>query len=287
MKQLVGKEFLGIILPELDSDKMQGRYKVHIPDLMQHIDNSKGIWCKNQISKWEITTSRNGEYGQHFPLHPDTRVIVKFFKEDINTGYIERTVSDEVINVDVEAQDCTTLKGSPKDRDEQYIIFKTPKKFNIFYVNEDTSKEPNSIFLVYNRDSESGRRTVLKIDDEGLHVYTRDNKYTRVILDEAKQIDQNQYLYVKGNQQKNIEGNETKQIIGTTIFNNTGAVYNVSNTFISSEAPMIYLNCGITMTAPSKKSVKHLENNGTSEDLGKTPNTTTKFNNTKRDTLAS
>ena len=128
---LTNKEFLGKIIPKtapgFHDSKLQGRYKVFIPELMPHIANNEGIYCKNHIHKLRITGSDDGEYGQYFPLHAGTYVVVKFQANDFNTGYIDRIVSDYDENSNVEAQDCTTSVPNEADRDEQTILFKTPK----------------------------------------------------------------------------------------------------------------------------------------------------------------
>jgi len=220
---LKDQEFLAKVLPDLDN-KRQGRYKVHIPDLMPSIDEGRGIWVKNQVHNWRITNSDKGEYGQYFPLQPGTKVIVKFFENDPNTGYVDRIISDHVEKSNVEAQDCTKEFDDPKDRDEQYVLFKTPKKWNIFYVNEDTEKEPNTIYLIYNRDDQSlnevgaaetsedglpiGRRTVFRIDESGLTFWTRDNNRVRIKMDDNKEVDGNQTEYIKGYRTKHIDGED-------------------------------------------------------------------------------
>ena len=204
---LVGREFLGVVLPDLDPRRM-GRYRIHIPEFMQHIPEHKGIWCKNHVHSWRVTPSADGEYGCYYPLHAETKVVVKFVYNDINTGYVNRIVSDAEDDTDKEAQDARTVKPALTDRDEQYIIFKTPKKFNIFYVNEETEKEPNTIYLVYNRDKDPERRTVYRIDESGIHIWTRDNKRVRVLLDQNEQIDGNKTLFVKQNRKANIKLNE-------------------------------------------------------------------------------
>lgn len=204
---LKGKEFIGTVLPDLDP-LQQGRYKVHVPEAMQHIPEDQGMFYKNNVHSWRITPSENGEYGSYFPLHPGTKVLVKYYANDLTTGRIRKIVSDADQSTDTEAQDATTVKPSLTDRDEQYIIFKTPKKFNIFYVNEETEKEPNTIYLVYNRDQSPERRTVLRIDESGIHVWTRDNHRVRILKDENKQIDGNKSLYVKLDRKANITQND-------------------------------------------------------------------------------
>lgn len=225
-ESLIEREFIGTVLPDLDHKQM-GRYRVHIPELMQHIAENKGIWCKNQVHSWRITPSAEGEYGCYFPLHADTKVIVKFYSNDINTGYIDRIISDSQRQTDKEAQDSTTVKPVLTDRDEQYIIFKTPKKFNVFYANEDTENEPNTIYLVYNRDGNPERRTVYRIDESGIHLWTRDNRRVRILLDENRQIDGNQSEYIKQNRKRNIGENDSLAVRGnkvTNIFENEDRV---------------------------------------------------------------
>lgn len=221
---LKDQEFLGKIVPKSHPDfydpKRQGRYLVHIPDLMPGIDDNEGIWCKNHVHNWRITPSGAGEYGQYFPLQAETYVIVKFFENDLNTGYIDRVLSDYKEDRDVEAQDNVQAIPALTDRDEQYVIFKTPKKWNIFYVNEDTENEPNTIYLIYNRDNSPERRTVFRIDESGLHFWTRDNNRVRIATDENRQVDGDHSEYIKGNQKENIDkdkdtwtkGNFTRQV---------------------------------------------------------------------------
>lgn len=219
MINLTQKEFIGHVVPkeveEFYDYKLQGSYKIHIPELMPHLNNDDGIWCKNHTNKWNITPSDIGEYGSHFPLHPGTYVVVKFFDNDINAGYIDRILSDYKVNRDVEAQDCVSAKTALEDRDEQYVIFKTPKKWSTFYVNENTQNEPNTIYLIYNRDNNPQRRTVYRIDESGIHIWTRDNMRVRIAGDENKQIDGDQTSYVKGSTKHNIDGDYDYQLIGS------------------------------------------------------------------------
>lgn len=214
-------ELLGTVLESSRSEhkdmKRQGRYRVHIPTLMPHITNSQtGIWVKNHAHKYRITNSQYGEYGQYFPIQPDTKVIVKFFEDDPNTGYIDRIISDYSPNTDVLAQDCVETKTTLDDRDEQYVLLKTPKMWNIIYINEETEKEPNTIYVIYNRDKNSKRtereadvnrerRTVYRIDDSGIHIWTHDNQRVRIRLDDNKQVDGDQTEYVKGYRTKHID----------------------------------------------------------------------------------
>jgi len=218
LESLINKEFIGTVLGEPDPRQM-GRYKVHLPEVMQHLPEDKGLWCKNQVHAWRITPSDDGEYGSYYPLHAGTNVIVKFYSNDYSTGYIDRIISDAQDDTDKEGQDARTVKPAVLDRDEQYIIFKTPKKFNIFYVNEETEKEPNTIYLVYNRDESPERRTVYRIDESGIHIWTRDNRRVRIKLDENKQVDGDKSLLVKQNRKANIAENDDLAVGGNRTIN--------------------------------------------------------------------
>ena len=240
VKSLVGKEFIGTVLSDLDNKQM-GRYKVHLPEVMQHIPEDKGLWCKNRVHAWRITPSENGEYGSYFPLHPQTKVIVKFYENDYSSGYIDKIISDSEELTDLEAQDATqqNLKPSLTDRDEQYIIFKTPKKFNIFYVNEETENEPNTIYLVYNRDGNPERRTVYRIDESGIHLWTRDNRRVRILLDENRQIDGNQTEYIKQSRTTNIGQHDSLAVRGNKV---TNVVENEDRVVYKNRTTNIYEN---------------------------------------------
>ena len=285
---LTGKEFLGQIIPKNSTNyydsKLQGRYRVYIPELMPHIENDQGIFCKNHVTKYKITGSHDGEYGQYFPLHPGTYVIVKFQSNDFNSGYIDRIISDYKQNTNVEAQDCVTPVPNESDRDEQTILIKTPKKNNIFYINENTKNEPNTIYLIYNRD-ENGRNTVFRINPSGITIWTRNNIRERVLKDSNVQIDKNKTEYVKQNKKVDIDGSQTTRIskdfklkieengtlhvtgdVNITV-NGTCNVY--SDSEINCDGSRINLNCGkafaveIPPTQPQK--VRDLGPNETSE----------------------
>jgi hypothetical protein len=282
IKDLRHKEFIGRIIPkgsdkEFDQ-KMKGRYRVHIPELMAHIEEEKGIWCKNHVHNWRMTSSDVGEYGSHYPLHSGTYVIVKFFENDYNTGYIDRILSDYEDNTDKEAQDCVEVKPALTDRDEQYVIFKTPKKWNIFYVNEDTENEPNTMYLIFNRDNSPERRTVLRINESGIHIWTRNNQRIRIKENEDIQVDGNANKLVKGNVIIQVEGNTNISVDGKT------DVW--SGTSVNVDAPTINLNSGIAQKTSANK-VKDLGPGETSEyDTGvgdKCDDRTNNYNVEKQD----
>ncbi len=218
MQNLINKEFLAKILEDEDP-KYQGRYKVYIPELMPHLDENVGIWVKNQIHSYRVTPSEKGIYGQYFPLQVGTYVIVKFYENDLNTGYISRIISDHEIN---------SLPFKITDRDDYYQIIRTPKYDNVIAINEDTKDQPaNSIHIYFNKD-----RTNIIIDEQGIHIYTQDNCDIEIDKDEHHHVHQNRYrtvdqneeilikqnrklevdqnedIYVKGNRKRTTEGNE-------------------------------------------------------------------------------
>ena len=140
--KLTEKEFLAKVLKDPDP-KNEGRYKVHIPDLMHHLPEDQGIFVKNHVHKYRVTPSEKGNYGQYFPLQENTIVIVKFFENDYNSGYIDRIISDYEID---------SLPLKVKDRDELYQLLRTPKYDNLIVINEDTEDQPpNSIHLYFNK----------------------------------------------------------------------------------------------------------------------------------------
>jgi len=223
-QKLKDREFIGkILVKEKDTyyidPKRQGRYRVHLPDLMPHIPPEKGIWCKNHVHSWRITNSNIGEYGSYFPLQDGTTVLVSFFDDDPNTGRIVSIISDYVEGSNVEAQDCLETISEPTDRDEQYIIFKTPKYWNSLYINEDTAHEPNTIYLIYNRDNLPERRTVYRINECGVHFYTRDNHRVRILGDENIQIDENKTENIFGYRTTHVTRDEDLHVHGSQIIN--------------------------------------------------------------------
>lgn len=229
--KLTEKEFLGKILKNKDP-KNQGRYCVHIPDLMLHLPEDEGIFVKNQIHKNRITPSDSGNYGQYFPLQPNTLVIIKFFEDDYNTGYIDRIISDFKND---------SLPLLIKDRDDFHQIFRTPKYDNIFTIHENTTDQaPNSIHLYFNK-----YRTTIVVDEEGIHIHSDDNEDKKILKNSNINIKQNKKLHIQGNYDIYVDG-ETK------IFS-SGAIHMRSATTINMDAPTINLNCGYSATAEKAK----------------------------------
>src|SRR6056297_3286146 len=143
MINLIQKEFIGQTVPkeveEFYDYELQGSYKVHIPELMPHLNKDEGVWCKNHSKKWSA-----------------------------------------------------------------------------FYVNEETQNEPNTIYLIYNRDDNPQRRTVYRIDETGVHIWTRDNMRVRLSGDENYQIDGDKTHYLKGNEKYNTDGDRDYHLKGNS-----------------------------------------------------------------------
>lgn len=213
------REFLGIILPDKDV-RHQGRYKVHIPELQPHMPPSEGIWAKNHVHKWRITPSQNGIYGEYFPLQPGTLVVVKFFDNQLETAYIDRIVSDS----HPQSQPNQTV-----DRDDFYVVIRTPKYQHFFAFCEDTSDKPaQSIHLYFNKQA-----TTIVIDNNGINIKTNAN------------------LHITTSGVTNLSaGGDINLKSGATINIQSGSPINIKGGGnINIDGPTINLNCGAAGSA--------------------------------------
>ena len=198
----------GITLPDQDP-KLQGRYKIHIPEFHHLIDQQYGIWCKNQAHKWRWTPSEDYMYGEYYPLQPGTKVLIKFYENDFHTGYIDRIISDQVIKTTPKIG-CALNPEATTDRDDVYMVFKTPKYHNLFLINEDTSDSENgldkdlirnSIHLYYNY-----RRSTMTINEDGIHWFTMDNRGVTIEGNNSEWVNKNEKVYIKQNRDLYIDG---------------------------------------------------------------------------------
>lgn len=184
---LYGRDFFGIVQPDPDPE-MLGRYLVYIPILQPVLSEQKGIWVKNHVSTYSDNTDHSkGRYGQYFPLKAGTKVMVRFYSNDFNSGYIERILHDDIPNssytgtsANVDQDKEAIAMGRPKhkinvpfnavsDRDEVYQIIRTPSE-NLFLIGENTSGDiipKNSIHLYYRRN-----HSTLVIDEGGFNFKT-------------------------------------------------------------------------------------------------------------------
>jgi len=163
-ESLVNREFIGTVLPDKDL-LHQGRYKVNIPEIQPHMENSAGIWCKNHVCRHRISPSSVGVSGSYYPLQPGMSVIVKFFANDINSAYIDRVISDAYPQ---------SLPFESIERDDCYVIVRTPKHNHLILVydgNSPSKNIPKNSFHIYFNNT----RTTIVIDELGVHVATDDN----------------------------------------------------------------------------------------------------------------
>ena len=228
---LINREYIGTILPAKDSQH-QGKYKVNVPELQPHMKDSTGIWCKNHTCKHRVTPSQNGVYGSYYPLHPGTSVIVKFFANHIESGYIDRVISDAY---------AETLPYEIIERDDYYQIIRTPKYNNLIaiYEGDASSKNvpKNSIHIYYN-----DTRTTVVIDETGINVKTEDN----INITVAKNVKIN----VTGTADIKVTGDIKVQTAANAHIKcranlniEAGAVMNIkAGSIINMQAPTIYQN---------------------------------------------
>jgi len=224
IESLSVKEYRGKILPDKDPKQM-GRYKVHIYGKMDHLPPNQGIWCKNHIHNSRITKSESGTYGQYFPLQPGTEVIVRFTANDFNSGYIDRIISDSSEKTQYNCEnflDSTKEKtpDSSVDRDDVYLLVKTPKKNNAIYITEDTQEhKPNEIWISYNT-----KRTAIKIDENGIHIFTKDNESLKVTLDQKVEIVKSSSTKIGENGIINIQNDYDVRVTGNITMSAEGDI---------------------------------------------------------------
>jgi len=146
---ITNREFPGVIIddpkfklnkqPKYDN-KNRGRYLVHIPELMYTLFDTEtdGILCVNHVTKWRDTylgdKNQTAICGAYYPLKTGMHVIVKFFSEDYESGYIDRIVSDyygdnvssDVSNIEAPPEkNSMPLKIRPEERDEYYQVLRS------------------------------------------------------------------------------------------------------------------------------------------------------------------
>jgi len=206
---MINSSFHAIILDEKDPQN-KGRYKVYIPELAPLLTDDSGIWVKNQIHKYRDNTgSGKGRYGQYFPLHPGTHVLVVFYNiSDLNSGYIDRIIDDDIPNPDTtkELSDNKPIQNqfkislpfdSSKDRDEVYQLIRTPKYDNIIAVSEDSAGDiipTSNIFIGYKK-----FRSSFILNDDGIHLETEDSFQDYCYKDRMSFTKSDSYNFINGN----------------------------------------------------------------------------------------
>ena len=166
---LTEREYIGTVLPDKDSNN-RGWYKVNIPNLQPHMKDKEGIFCQNHVIKNRVSPSADGVCGSYYPLHAGMSVIVKFFENDLASGYIDRVISDAYTN---------SLPLEIIERDDYYQIIRTPKHSNIIAIYEgdvaSTNVPKNSIHVYFN-----ATRTTVVIDENGINISSLDNQNVTV-----------------------------------------------------------------------------------------------------------
>ncbi len=250
-KSLRQNEYHAITLPEKDP-KNQGRYKVHIPELHPLIDQGEGIWVKNHIHRWRYNGCDDYFYGEYKPLQPGTIIMVKFYEDDLNTGYIHRIISDQIMNSLLKMGADRDDSQITNDRDDMYLIYKTPKKNNMFLVLEETEGPgltadliPNSIHLYYN-----DLRSTMILNEDGIHWYTDDNRGVTVKGQNSELVHKDEKIQVKGNRHLVVEKSEYEYVkqmrmvqVKQISYHDAGMMYyNTASALIALDAPTIWFN---------------------------------------------
>ncbi len=274
-RSLRQNEYHAITLPDKDP-KNQGRYKVHIPELHPLIEQGKGIWVKNHVHRWRYNGCDDYFYGEYKPVQPGTIVMVKFYEDDLNTGYVHRIISDQILNSllkigvtgstggigstsvtgDVGETGGTGGTGGPNlittDRDDMYLIYKTPKKHNMFLVLEETTGPgltanliPNSIHFYFNK-----LRSTMIINEDGIHWYTDDNRGVTVRKQNSELVYEDEKVQVKGNRHLHIGKNAFESVGMTKMVQVTGFSYHdaglmsytTAALLIALDSPTIWMN---------------------------------------------
>ena len=256
-RSLRQNSYHGIVLPDQDPKNM-GRYKVHLPELQPLMEDNTGIWVKNQNHKWRYTPSKYYMSGQYCPLQEGCLVLVRFYEDDLNTGYIDRIISDQIEKSQPHLH-TSSEPGAITDRDDVHVIFKTPKYHNSLMIFEDTKgdglgsgKIPNSIHLYYNL-----MRSSLIIDTNGIHWFTMDNFGITVTQEYQKWVMGDECDWVCGTRSRVtnqidyvgvVQSKHTK--VGQESRHHSNMQHSTTSNFmISEDAPLIFLNSGRSQRA--------------------------------------
>lgn len=256
----------GLILPDRDP-KNQGRYKVHIPELHPLIEADLGIYVKNQQHNWRYGPSDDHMYGEYYPLHAGTKVLIKFYENDFHTGYVDRIISDQIISTTPKIA-VDKIPEATTDRDDIYMIFKTPKKHNLFAVLEETSDGenkldseliPNSIHLYYNY-----RRSTMILNEDGIHWFSMDNRGVTIEGNNSEwvhktekiYIHEDRHLFINGKHRHHVHKDYDSTIDGEHREHSCDQHSTTSSDKITEDAPTIWMNSGLSKPARMAESNK-------------------------------
>jgi hypothetical protein len=197
---ITNREFPGKIKSE-DDPKNRGRYLVHIPELMYTIfdTNQDGIYCANHTHKWRDTYKEVGNEkkfvgGSYYPLKTGTRVIIKFFSEDYESGYIDRIVSDYY-----EDGMPVQLYKKEKIRDKYYQVLRTSKNdlIAISTIEEKEKEESedtlplHSIHMYYDKD-----KVEVICNPDGMFIFVKED--LQIEVEKEIRVKSEELVYVRG-----------------------------------------------------------------------------------------
>ena len=210
-----GKKYIGKIVPGPDPAH-RGRYVVQIPEAMPHMPETSGLLLPNQCGN-NISSSDKGTYGSYMPLQAGTTVMIECMNDNWESGRIVGTVGDAGAKSEVDPI-TNKPRSSSGDRDEQYTVVTTPNGTRIF-VTENSSTEPNSVFIMY-----KNTEAIVRINPEGIHIQTDKNYTKKVKIDEVVEIVGNSSIKIGGKWDLLTEGDINVKSSGTILLNGAGGV---------------------------------------------------------------
>jgi hypothetical protein len=241
---ITNREFPGTIKKGSDP-KNRGRYLVHIPELMYTIfdTDQDGIFCVNHTHKWRDTGSDPTLIGgSYYPLLVGTRVIIKFFSEDYESGYIDRVISDYTVeSLPEESVDDDNPKG---DRDNYYQIVRTKEKDIISVKVPDGEKHKLQIHYTKNK----GNWVIVELTDDGFYVHSEEKiteiaKNDVLIQSEESSITENAKTSIS-----EIAGTSISEKAGSSVTVNAGtSISETAGISINETAPAITLTGIVTI----------------------------------------
>jgi len=198
--------------------------------LQPHTKESDGIWVKNHSCRNRISPSAVGVCGAYFPLQAGMVVIVKFFSNHMDSGYVDRVISDAYPQ---------TLPFEAIERDDFYLLLRTPIHDNIIAVyDSDTASKnipKNSIHVYFNK-----TRTTVVIDENGINIKTADNINATVAKNVKITVAGTADIKVTGNANVSSAANVNIKAGGNT--NISGAVVNIKGGSVNIQGAPVNIN---------------------------------------------
>jgi phage gp45-like len=236
-QNLQSTPFHGVILPGVDY-KNQGRYKVHIPQLMPNIQDD-GIFVYNKIHNQLNTT-----YGEYKPLQAGTEVLISFKNGDYKNGEIIKIVENTAIAIQKREAPIPVPNVVPEDRDKITVLSRTNENHLVCLVDSTLPEDkggtlPGQSIHIYHG---NGRERIV-INSSGIHIVC-DNfnlTATNMVNINCPQIN-------IGNSKVNIHGSEINIGGGTINLKGTTNAETVNARTVASSTVK-----GNTVTSPSFK----------------------------------